>query len=138
MTVGVDAPDVLEGLFQRDPVRLLAGRCRACGALRFPAAPLCAHCQADDVEQFPLADRGTLYTFTIVRARPPGYGGPVPYAVGVVTLPDGIRVAATLMADDLEALAIDDEVRLELVTVPDATTGGAVTSYAFRRAEAEA
>jgi hypothetical protein len=125
------APDVVDGVFDAQALRLVGGRCRACEALRFPAAPVCARCQSDAIDRVPLSDRGTIHTFTIVRAEPPGYAGPVPYAIGVVTLPDGIRVASTLTADNLDDLAIDDPVALELITLGDAPAD-AVTSYAFR------
>jgi len=103
----------------------------ACGDLRFPAASVCAACGSDRIEAVALAGEGRIYTFSIVRMPPPGYGGEVPYAVGVVELPDGIRVTATILADDLEALAVEDPVSFELLTVPGAD--GPQVSFAYRR-----
>lgn len=47
-----------------------------------------------------LADHGTLWTYTVVRHRPPGdYRGPEPFApfgLGLVELPDGLRVLSPI------------------------------------------
>jgi uncharacterized OB-fold protein len=52
------------------------------------------------VSNLPLSDRGTLWTHTVVRHRPPGnYRGPdpfVPFGVGLVELPEGLRVMTPL------------------------------------------
>jgi uncharacterized OB-fold protein len=124
---------VEDGLFSQEPPALLAGRCRTCGGLRFPRRAVCADCQGSDIEEVALSATGTLYTFTIVRMSPPGYLGETPYAIGIVELPEGLRVSATITAPDLDALEIGDDVAFELITL----TGGdePVLSYAFRRQE---
>lgn len=124
-------PPVLPGILRLDPPALLAGRCAACGELRFPATALCAGCGGEEIASVALSAEGTLYTFSIVRMSPPGYQGEVPYAVGVVELPDGIRVEATIVAEDLEALAVGDPVGFELLTVPGPE--GPLISFAYRR-----
>ena len=119
------------GLLTRDPPSLIGSRCAACHELRFPATGLCSACQSTRVERVPLSTRGTVYTFTIVRNRPPGYAGEVPYAFGFVDLPDGIRVISTLAADDLSSLSIGDVVEFELFALE--TADGDVESYRYRR-----
>ena len=126
MTLATHRP-VHDGLFQLDPPALLGSRCGACGATRFPVAPLCAACQSEDQRTIALATEGELYVFTVIHAAPPGYAGETPYAVGIVELADGLRVTSTISADDLDALAIGDRVRFELLEVGD------VLSFAFRR-----
>ena len=85
-------PEVRPDLVQTDPPALLGGSCAACSQLSFPVAPYCPHCGAAGTTPVPLATEGTIYSFTVARFAPPGYSGAVPYAVGVVELPDGIRV----------------------------------------------
>ena len=47
--------------------RLVAGRCRACGALRFPPEGACGDCGATaGYEDAPLRDRGTVETVTTI------------------------------------------------------------------------
>jgi uncharacterized OB-fold protein len=69
-----------------------------------------------------------------VRAAPPDYLGEVPYALGVVDLPDGLRVTSTLVADDMDRIRIGDQVVLELIELGSGETR--VLSYAFRASEA--
>jgi uncharacterized protein len=124
---------VREGLFREDPPALLGARCDNCGGLRFPALEVCARCQHEEASVIALPDEGTVFTYTIVHAAPPGYAGEVPYALGVVELGDGLRVAATLLADDLESIRIGAPARLELFDIegPD----GEIRTYGFRTRE---
>jgi hypothetical protein len=127
------APPVREDLFT--DTALLGGRCAACGALQFPRREVCPQCQHDVVESVGLATAGEIYTYTVVRSAPPGYAGEVPYAYGVVTLDDGLRVTTTITADDLDALAIGDRVTFEVIVLGDGED--AVSSYAYRVAGEE-
>jgi uncharacterized OB-fold protein len=124
---------VREGLFQVDPPALLVGRCAACGAIHFPLRAFCPECQSDAVTPAPLSGGGTIYSYTIVRAAPPGYLGEAPYAIGVVELDEGLRIASTLVCDDLEDLSIEDRVEFELLTLGDEEP---VRSYVYRVSKA--
>jgi uncharacterized OB-fold protein len=126
-------PAVHPGLFATAPATLLGGRCEACGTLRFPHRNLCPRCQSTQVAVVPLSRHGTVHTYTIVRSKPPGYLGAVPYAFGLVELPEGLRVASTLTARDIETIAVGDKVEFELITLGEGDD--AVLSYAYRRRE---
>lgn len=121
---------VRQGLFTVEPPVLLAGRCEACGTLRFPPADVCPACQATGCKPVPLSPTGTVFTFTVVHAAPPGYLGETPYAYGVVELPEGLRVTATLLSDELERISIGDACRFELLTL--ARGEAPLLSYAYR------
>jgi uncharacterized OB-fold protein len=61
-----------------------------------------------------LASEGTLYSFAIVRTRPP-FGLPEPYAVGYVDLDDcGLRIISLLDPEKTEDLAIGQRVALKV------------------------
>jgi uncharacterized OB-fold protein len=121
---------IRDGLFTLDPPALQAGRCPGCGTLRFPAAEVCPACQSVGCEPVALSRSGTVYTFTVVYASPPGYLGETPYAYGIVELPEGLRVTTTLTADDLSEIAVGDRCSFELVTL--ANHGSPLLSYAYR------
>jgi uncharacterized OB-fold protein len=123
-----------EGLIAFEPEpSLQGGACAECGARCFPIRSACPSCQGRRVEPVAVSRIGNVYTFTVVHAKPPGYEGPVPYGLGVVELPqDGIRITTTLTADDLEQLAVGDEVEFELLALGDGEGEGAV-SFAYRR-----
>jgi uncharacterized OB-fold protein len=112
--------------------RLIAGTCPACAASTFPLSLYCPACEdGAELEPSLLSPEGTIYTCTVVRHRPPGYHGPVPYGFGLVELPERIRVSALLFADDLDGLAIGQAVGLRLLPVDEA---GRLT-YAFETVE---
>jgi uncharacterized OB-fold protein len=132
-TTPTTAPPVREELFS--DVGLLGGRCASCGALQFPRREVCPQCQHAIVDETTLATGGEIYTYTVVRSAPPGYLGEVPYAFGVVTLDDDLRVTTTITSDDLDGLAIGDRVVFEVIALGDGEA--AVTSYAYRAVAAE-
>lgn len=125
-------PPVREDLFVDDgsAPSLVVGRCRSCSAATFPRAALCDVCQSDDVESWLIGGRGHLYTFTVVRARPPAYNGPVPYAIGLIELPEKLRVAALILAHDYEQLQVGDE--MDLFVTELGTEDGSARTYAYR------
>jgi 3-hydroxy-3-methylglutaryl CoA synthase len=50
---------------QKQDLRLLATRCAVCGDISFPRQRVCRQCRAkDQMVDFPLGRRGTVYTFT--------------------------------------------------------------------------
>ncbi|MEW6268069.1 MAG: OB-fold domain-containing protein [Thermodesulfobacteriota bacterium] len=114
--------------------RLLAGRCAACGRHSFPAAATCPYCTADGCQPVPVGAHGSLYLWTVVNARPPGYRGEVPYGFGIVELPEGLRVVGRIDETDLDVLR--PGLRLELAIAPlyvnDA--GDEVLSFSYRPA----
>lgn len=53
-----------------------------------------------------LSDRGKLWTFTIIRNKPPGdFKGTVPMGEGLVELPEGIRIKSPI-GGKMDALCI--------------------------------
>lgn len=95
-----------------DPV-LLGGRCPACERDYFPRPPRCPHCLGE-VHEKNLGSTGKLYTYTVVRVRPP-WGLPRPYGLGYVDLDNcGLRVLGLLGPDVLEDLKIGLPLRLSV------------------------
>lgn len=99
---------IREGLLTGDlsrleEVRLVGCRCESCGETALGRRNLCPNCGSDAMVNLSLSDRGTLWSFTIARHRPPGnYKGPEPFApfgVGLVELSDGLRVMTPLEGD---------------------------------------
>lgn len=73
--------------------------CGQCGRQTFPPKPVCPHCWSTDVRWSELSTRGTLYSWTRVHAAPTAFAGEAPYAVGIVDLDTGIRLACRLVDD---------------------------------------
>jgi uncharacterized OB-fold protein len=123
---------VREGLFaDSDEPVLLGTRCGACGSVHFPRADACTYCATADPEPVELSRRGTLWAWTAVTASPPGYQGEVPFGVGVVELPEGVRVISRLTESDPSALAEGQRMELRIVALHEDEDGNDVVTYAF-------
>lgn len=91
-------------------VRLMGSCCSACNETALGSHhTVCPNCGLTGLATLPLGAVGTLWTYTVVRHRPPGnYKGPdpfVPFGLGLVELPEGVRVLAPLQCP-LEQLRI--------------------------------
>jgi uncharacterized OB-fold protein len=123
---------VREGLFtDGDPPALLGSRCTVCGNLLFPRVDGCTYCSADDPAPVELAGQGTLWSWTAVTAPPPGYRGEVPFGVGIVELPEGVRVITRLTESDPGALVAGLPMELRVVPLHTDADGNEVVTYAF-------
>ena len=110
---------------------LTGSRCLSCGTVAFPPARGCQRC-GHATDQLELSTRGTVWGFTVQRFAPksPPYvvpeGGFVPFAVGYVDLPEGVKVEAVLDCSDFSELEGDAEVMLVATEpVPRFATMGA-------------
>lgn len=73
--------------------RLTTTRCKRCYEMMFPPKPICPRCLSRQVEWTSVAPRGTLYSYTVVHIAPEIFATEAPYAVGVVDLDVGLRIA---------------------------------------------
>ena len=116
--------------------RLLAARCAACARHHFPASDTCPYCGGEECAEAALGATGTLSLFTAVRSAPPGYPGPVPYGLGVVDLPEGMRVVARLDEDRIERLRRGLAMELRIAPLFTNEAGEEVLSYSYAPASA--
>lgn len=127
-------------LFPIENVRLMGSKCSNCGEVFFGKAIACQNCQCEEIEDTPLSDEGTLYTYTLIRSEPPGgYKGPKPFepfVVGLVELPEGIRILAPLTGVGLDDVKIGMRLRLSIEEFYKDDMGKKVLTYKFRPQEA--
>jgi uncharacterized protein len=109
---------------------LLGSRCDACGSHHFPRHDTCPYCAVEDPRPVELSRQGILWAWTAVTAAPPGYQGEIPYGMGVVELPEGIRVITRLTESDPGALAAGQPMVLQIVPLHTEAEGDVVT-FAF-------
>ena len=94
-----------------EDVRLLGSKCKNCGEVGLGELSSCQNCAGEDLVVIPLSPGGKLWTYTVIRNRPPGdFKGKVPMGEGLVELPEGIRVKSPL-GGDVENLKIDMDLR---------------------------
>ncbi|WP_175279098.1 Zn-ribbon domain-containing OB-fold protein [Prescottella equi] len=103
---------------------LLGSECTTCGTVGFPAATHCARCATATAHPRPLSTHGTVWSYTVQRFAPksPPYVPPptgfVPYAMGYVELPEGIRIAGILESDTFDGLMGSSAVLVATEPVP--------------------
>jgi uncharacterized OB-fold protein len=108
MTEATSRLPIREGLLSTpldllDSVRLMGSRCSDCNETTLGSNRACPNCGGIQLSTLRLSREGKLWTYTVVRHKPPGdYQGPdpfVPFAMGLVELPEGLRVLAPLEGD---------------------------------------
>lgn len=112
---------------------LIGSRCRSCGAHFFPIREACAGCLSQDLEDVKFSTEGTLYTYTVVRQSTPAFE--VPYALGYVDFPEGVRIMGQIAGIDFDEIAIGMPMTLALEPFGEDEEGNALTGYRFRPTE---
>ncbi|MBP1609380.1 MAG: hypothetical protein H6Q04_1615 [Acidobacteria bacterium] len=107
---------VREGLYKETPegIVLVGNKCPKCGGAFFPKAEFCTRCLNRELEEMVLSKRGKLYSYTITRVPVAKY--PVPHAIGMITLPEKVRITAPLVVGDRD-FKIGDEMEMEITTL---------------------
>lgn len=123
-----------DGMFRERPdgtIVLLGGYSPSSGRTHFPRLAACPYTGADDVEEIELPTDGTLWGWTAVTARPPGYDGELPFGFGVVELRDGLRVITRLTVADPDALTFGQPMHLVRDDLQTDEDGTVMVTYAF-------
>ena len=106
---------IRDGIFREDEGvgRLLAVQCTSCGQIFFPKVNFCFSCLNQEMEEVVLGRRGKLYSYTIGRL--PTARFLPPYLVGMVDMPEGVRIFAPLKIKEGQDVKIgmDMEVVIE-------------------------
>lgn len=129
-----------EGLFIRprtssEPAHLLGSQCKNCDEVTFPRQTRCSNCSSEAVEQVVLSRTGTLYSFSNVNNPvPEGYKGPIPYGVGLIELPEGVRILAHLTESDPRMLRVGMRMDLVIDKLFTNDEGTDVIGFKFRPA----
>jgi uncharacterized protein len=120
-------------------IHLMGSACGDCAEVSLGRPPACPNCQSEALSPLPLGRTGTLYSYTVVRNQPPGdYKGAtnpfVPYAVGLVELPEGLRILCRIDAA-LDALTIGAPLTLSIHPYYQNADGETVLSYSYAATE---
>lgn len=137
MHTGQSVP-VADGLFDTSggAPALVGAKCPVCGTHYFPRRARCSNppCGGHEVEAVRLGTRGTLYSYSVQAYRPPPLFGMepwAPYAIGLVDLPEGVRVMGMLTGVPPGELRIGSEMELRLEPLRHDPDGRAVLTYKF-------
>ncbi|MGI6485199.1 MAG: Zn-ribbon domain-containing OB-fold protein [Tepidanaerobacteraceae bacterium] len=120
-----------DSLSELKNVRLLGTKCNSCGEVGLGKLSSCQNCAGEDLEVIPLSNRGTLWTYTVIRHVPPGdFKGKVPMGEGLVELPEGIRVK-TPLGVDIEKIEIGMPLEFKAYPLYENENGEEVIAFRF-------
>lgn len=130
----------IDGLFSwsADEPHLIGSRCKSCGTVNFPSRALCnnPHCNKKDVEEILLSRRGKIYSYTIQFYEPPPPFHPanpfVPFGIGLVELPEGIRIVGMMTQCDVKDLEFDMDVELVVEKLYEDGNGNEVVGWKWK------
>ena len=119
---------------QASPPRLIGGRSRVSGEIKFPMPAL-----SGEFEAIHLKREGTLWAYTVQRF-PPGRpfvgvtdkGAFKPFGVGYVELEGEVIVETRIVTENLESLKLGMPMTLTLEEFERGDGTGSVTTYAFQ------
>jgi uncharacterized OB-fold protein len=97
--------------------KLMLKKCKDCGKVHHYPRALCPHCFSDKVEWVQAKGTGEIYTYSVTRR-----GGPVPYAIGYVTLDEGPKMMTNFVNCDLDTLKIGGKVKVCFVKSENGTS----------------
>ena len=122
---------------------LLGSRCAGCLTYYFPRAVSCRNPQCDDktLVDAELGRAGVLYSWTVQHYRPPALfriDEWEPSAVGLVELPEGLRVIAMLTGAAPGEIPIGAALQLTTVHLFHDESGRSVVTYAYQPTEVPA
>jgi len=118
-------------------VYLVGSLCDGCGTHYFPKSLSCRNpqCHHKAVKDVSMGRSGRLYSYTIQTYRPPALFrmDPFsPYAIGLVELPEGLRVMGMLTGCAFEDIRIDMPVELTVEPLYRDEMGREVMTYKYK------
>jgi uncharacterized OB-fold protein len=135
-----DVVHAAKGLFAEtaEGPRLLGSRCTTCSTPYFPRASVCHNpdCDESRIEDASFGPRGVLWSCAIQNYAPPPpviWDEPFqPYAVGLVDMPEGLRVLGRIATADPEDLEVGGEVELVIEALATGEDGKPIVAWQFK------
>jgi len=110
-----------------DRGELVAQRCGACQTFRWPPGPGCPNCGDTGSDWVPVKGHGVVYSWVVVRIPlTDALAEQIPYAVGLIELPEGIRIVSTITEISPEDIRAGMPVR---VVFPESSDRPAIFSF---------
>jgi uncharacterized OB-fold protein len=115
-----------------DKPQLIGSKCPHCGEVVFPVSQVCANCQNQEMREIKLSRRGKIWSYSTVMLAPPQwYKGPVPFDLGYVELPEGVRIWSRLLGAEAGTFRIGQEVELHIDVMQEDGEGNEILGFCF-------
>ena len=88
-------------------------RCAACGTVRHPPRPVCAHCGSSERGWVAATGGGEVWSFTVIHPPTlPAFADRTPYGAIVVRLDEGVFLVSQMVDCPIEELAVGTRVEV--------------------------
>ena len=112
--------------------QLIGSQCPNCGEVVFPVNPVCVNCQSQKMNEVRLNRKGKVFSYaTVMLAPPQWYKGPIPFDLGYVELPEGVRIWTRLLGAEAGKFKIGQEVELDRDVMQEDGEGNEILGYCF-------
>ena len=112
--------------------QLIGSKCPNCGEIFFPVNPVCVNCQSQTMDDVKLSRKGKVWTYSTVMLSPPlWYKGPVPFDLGYVELPEGVRIWTRLLGAEPGTFTIGQDVELNIDVMQVDSEGNEILGFCF-------
>lgn len=122
-------------LWPDEAISLAGSKCLNCGEVFLGKRNFCENCSSQTIGSIPFSQEGVLWGYTIIRHEPPpGYKVPgpfKPYGVGLVELPEGIRVMSPIDCD-IDRLKIGMKLESVVYSLYENEAGEEVMAFKFK------
>ena len=115
--------------------KLMAVRCVRCQHVMVPPRQICTECRSSTVEWKQLGHKGKLVTYTIVHVAPPQFKHMTPYAVGIVEMPEGVKLPSIIRSSRLESLKVGMQLEVDFSVNPQDSNWPQWPRYFFKETE---
>ena len=115
--------------------KLMAVRCVRCQHIMVPPRQICSECRSSTVEWMQLGTKGKLVTYTVVHVAPPQFRHMTPYTVGIVEMPEGVKLPSIIRASRLESLKVGMELEADFSLNPQDSSWPQWPRYFFKETE---
>ena len=115
--------------------KLMAVRCVRCQNVMVPPRQICTKCRSSTVEWKELGHKAKLVTYTIVHVAPPQFKHMTPYAVGIVEMPEGVKLPGIIRTARLESLKVGMELEVDFSVNPQDSNWPQWPRYFFKETE---
>ena len=97
--------------------KLMGNRCKSCGEYHIPPRQICSKCGSQQLEWHEFKGEGILEAVTLNRTPSLAFKGRGPYAVGIVTLDEGVSISGFLAIENPEKIVVG--IRVKFIAVKD-------------------
>lgn len=111
--------------------RLEAAKCKKCGKVFFPHRLICSKCGCREFQTIKVSEIGKLLSYTVIHTPASQFKDIAPYALGICTFPEGVRITAQIVDIDLTTIKTGMDLQIEFRRIQTDGHAG-INAYGYK------